>query len=383
MSIEDFREHIDGQAVQVIYHGGCPDGCLSGLVLRQSIKEDFKASSLQIIPTSHSGTMASEIVEGSTVIFSDCSPTIADEPELQKCRCIIVLDHHASVTEVQQTLQATLPQMTNLSDASGPECGATLAIRFTSSRLIPEHLTHLFHKLDVFSHPAPADVMEKFNAFKGFITKRGFCNCTVEMVEELLADETAALTFGLQRYERLVELTKQVFASRRLLAETDLLEIWAVDWATSEALDLVFYQELIDAMPHTAIPATSSLAKETAETTRCKALVFATMNRTPAPNRPEVYSVGVRRGAGDELNVGTVAKRLGECRDLKFKGGGGHPYAAGAQCSDFDLPLETLCAELTRICADMLETSPELLPEIANEDTDAQSPSPKRRQLES
>ena len=52
--------------------------------------------------------------------------------------------------------------------------------------------------------------------------------------------------------------------------------------------------------------------------------------------------------------MGAIAKQLGECSELAFKTGGGHAYAAGAQCNDFDLSAERICKQIADICTDML-----------------------------
>jgi len=215
MSLTDFRAHLDAQTVHLIYHGGCPDGCLSALIMRQAIAERFKPFSLELIPAAHAGRNADKVTEGSTAIFVDVSPTVEDEQQLQKCRCVLLLDHHPSAVVAQEHLQATLPQLANFSDISGPECGATLAIRFCASSFVPPWVVHLFHKLDVFDHQLPDDLAKHLDAFKGFITQRGFGKCTVELVEELLADTDAALERGRQLYAPVAEHTEKVFARRR------------------------------------------------------------------------------------------------------------------------------------------------------------------------
>ena len=174
MSLTDFAADLDAQTVHLIYHGGCPDGCLAAVIMRQAIVERFKPLEVELIPATHAGRNADEVTEGSTAIFVDISPTLADEKQLQKCRCVLILDHHASATDAQKHLQAALPQLSNFSDISGTECGATLANSFCASSFVPTWLVHLFHKLDVFEHQLPDDVAKHLDAFKGFITQRGF-----------------------------------------------------------------------------------------------------------------------------------------------------------------------------------------------------------------
>ena len=337
MSLADFGAHLNDKAVHVVYHGGCPDGCLAALVLKQAIVERFKPSSLELTPTSHGSRNADKVTDGSTAIFADVSPTLDDEEMLRKCRCVIILDHHPSVASDNERLQIALPQVSNFSDIGGKECGASVVNGFCASRFVDDWIVHLFHKLDVFEHTLPDDVAERFNPFKGFITQRGFGRCTVELVEEFLADTDAALARGRELYASVAENTKKVFARRSLQADTSNVSVWAVEHTNSvvepDAIDLELYQSLIDEMD-------------------CpKPVIVATLNRTRLSSG--LWTVGLRR-AGDALDVGSVAKRLGGCSALAFKTGGGHPYAAGAQCSDFELSAERICKEIASICEDML-----------------------------
>ncbi len=121
-----------------------------------------------------------------------------------------------------------------------------------------------------------------------------------------------------------------------LLAESPLVLVWAVDFSAEDvkSIDLELYQSLID-----------QLSGES------KAIVFASLNRTATPKG--TWTVGLRR-CGDVLNLTTVSSRLGDCSDLGFLSGGGHPYAAGAACSDFALPAERVCQQIAQICTDIL-----------------------------
>ena len=325
----------------MVYHGGCPDGCLAALVLRHAIVERFMPSSLELIPTSHASCNAGTVTKGSTAIFVDVSPTLKDEATLRECRCVIILDHHASVADTHTQLQAALPHLSNFSDHGGKECGASLVIRFCGSSFVADWITYLFHKLDVFEHLLPDDVEKQFNAFKGFITQRGFGKCTVELVEELLDDTDAALKLGGELYEAVAQSTQNVFARRSLQADRSKVSVWSVELADVDALepakpdiiDLELYQSLIDTMDSS------------------RPVVVVTFDRTRLPSG--LWAVGLRR-AGNALNVGDVAKTLGGCSALAFKAGGGHPYAAGAQCGDFHMSAERICTEIAYICEGIL-----------------------------
>ena len=220
MSLRDFKNHLDAKTVYLIYHGGCPDGCFAVLILRAFIIKYCKPRSLELIPTAHAKRNADKVTDDGSTAFVDVSPTVEDEQQLRKCGCVLILDHHSSATEAQTHLVATLPYLKNYSDMSGDECGASLAYKFCDSafisELVPLWVVHLFHKLDVFTHELPDDLWNRFNAFKGFILKQGFGRCTVDLVEEFLADPDAALEQGQKLYTSQAEHTKKVFAQRRL-----------------------------------------------------------------------------------------------------------------------------------------------------------------------
>ena len=171
MALSDFAAHLNGQCVHVVYHGGCPDGCLSAVIMRTSIAHYYTPKSLEVIPTSHADRNAESITEGSTAIFVDVSPTLEDEPRLQTCRCVIILDHHGSATADQKALQVALSHISNYSDISGDECGASLAQRFCCSSSVPAVVLHVFHRLNVFQHELPEECAHLFDAFQGFINQ--------------------------------------------------------------------------------------------------------------------------------------------------------------------------------------------------------------------
>ena len=338
--IEDYAEHINGQTLQIFYHGGCPDGCLAAIIMEQALTNDFMPVNIELLATYHSDCNASAITEGSTAIFVDVSPTAKDKSQLQRCRCVIILDHHTSAWATAEELAESLPMVNNLSDVTGNECGATLAAKFCKSQLVPTDIMHLFHKLDVFSHPIPENVAEKFDAFKGFITQLGLGKCTIELVKEFLADVGAALVIGMEFHAKARQHTIRVFEGRRLVIELDVVSVWAVRLENPDSLDLPLYQSLIDQL------------------TTSKVVVFVTCFSEKQANG--LWSLGLRR-AGDGVDVGFVARELGTCSELMFKTGGGHPYAAGAQHENADLSTETVCQEIAQICERIL-TEKSVLP---------------------
>ena len=126
------------------------------------------------------------------------------------------------------------------------------------------------------------------------------------------------------------------------------MSVWVVDLGGEDAqsagaMDLELYQSLIDQLAES------------------KATLFLTLNRTPLPTG--LWNVGLRR-AGEAVDVGVLGQRLGSRlyrrADLGFETGGGHPYAAGAQCGNYDLSADAVCQEVVRICEGMLTEGEDL-----------------------
>ena len=135
------------------------------------------------------------------------------------------------------------------------------------------------------------------------------------------------------------EQTRNGFEKRSLLADTELVSVFAVELGeVVPSMDLELYQSLID------------------QISSSKVVVFATLNRTRLSSG--LWTVGLRR-SGEQLDMGTVGKRLGACDYLGFKTGGGHPYAAGAQCGECELSAERVSTELAQICEGLLAECPD------------------------
>jgi hypothetical protein len=329
-----------GQTVHIVYHGGCPDGCLAAYIMAKHVNHAAPAS-LELHPTSHGVRNADKVTGASIAVFVDTSPTLADEPQLRKCKQVIIVDHHETALRAQKHLQNSLPSLLNLSNCRGSECGASLVSKFCggASPLVEPWIIHLFHRLDVFQHQLPEELVKHFNDFKGFITQRGLGRCTVDLVEEMLADVDKALAEGKELYPKLFARTHTVFETRKLAVDSALVSVWVVELTSEQAvfMDLEIYQELINQLACS------------------KALVFATLNRTPQENG--LWTVGLRR-AGECVDVGTLGHRLGACVKLNFQTGGGHAYAAGASCKDLDLSAELISKEIAIICEGILVLHP-------------------------
>ena len=154
------------------------------------------------------------------------------------------------------------------------------------------------------------------------------------MVEQFVAHPVEALVEGSKLYKPMAAYTRALFEQRELLSDTSpMVSVYAVDMGNTpaKAMDFKLYQALID-----------GLATD-------KAVVFATLNREKLSGG--VWNVGLRR-AGTHLDMGVVAFWLGECNFLGFKSGGGHKYAAGAQCEMSDAPAKMICELITMICTE-------------------------------
>lgn len=328
--LTDFKADLDGQTVYLVFHGGCPDGCLAAYIMRHEIQANYKPARLILFPTSHDTRNADMLEDGCTAIFVDVGPMLWDVEKLRACRYVIVMDHHASKQNIMLELEERVPNLYELSDYGGMECGATLVAKFCESHVVPEWIIHLFHHADVHEHELPDELLEHRDSFQGFITQNGIGRCTIELVQEFLAHPSEALQRGARLYTATAAYTRALFQQRELLTDTSVVSIYAVEMGQAPAaMDLELYQSLID-----------ELATD-------KAVVFATLNRVRLSSG--CWTIGLRR-AGEHLDMGVVAFWLGECNFLGFKVGGGHPYAAGAQCENFDAPAQAICDLLAIIC---------------------------------
>ena len=103
--LSTFKADLDGQTVYLVFHGGCPDGCLAAYIMRHEIHANYKPARLILCPTSHDTKNADMLEDGCTAIFVDVGPRLADIEKLMACRFVIVLDHHASQQSILTTTQ--------------------------------------------------------------------------------------------------------------------------------------------------------------------------------------------------------------------------------------------------------------------------------------
>ena len=322
--------NLDGQNVYVIYHGGCPDGCLAAHIMHHALQAHYKPSHLFLCPTSHGARNADMLEDGCTAIFVDVGPTPEDAAKLRACGYVIILDHHKSQEGTIHELLDLVPQLYDYSEYDGLECGASLVAKFCGSHVVPPWISQLFHNNDVHDHELPEGLLQYRDAFQGYITQNGVGKCSIQLVEQFLRHPSAALEEGAKLYIATATYTRALFEQRELLKDTPKVSIFAVDMGQPPAaVDDQLYQGLIN-----------SLATD-------KAVLFVTMNRMKLASR--CWNIGLRR-AGEQLDVGVVAAWLGGCNFLGMVIGGGHPYAAGVQCDNFDVPAQAIIDQLSVIC---------------------------------
>ena len=330
MTLSKFRAQLDGQVVHVVYHGGCPDGCMAAHIMRKELHNKYTPSSVSLWPTSHAALNADKLTPGSTAIFVDVAPTVKDIIQLNACRLVIVLDHHKSEVDTLETLKANVAVLEDYSDFDGPECGCSLAHKFCGSRIIDEWILELFHNYDVHTHTLPEDLSKYRDGFQGFITQNGKGRCTIGLVEEFLSKPMEALAQGAVRYAPVAQYTREVFDQKKLIKETEELSIWVVDLGKTPAgaMDDMLYQSFIDDL------ATG------------KATIFATLTRTVLPKGG--WNIGLRR-AGQHVDLGDLSRLIPkENEHVDFMTGGGHHYAAGVQCNNFDMSAEVIADVIAR-----------------------------------
>ena len=198
--LSTFKADLDGQTVYLVFHGGCPDGCLAAYIMRHEIHANYKPARLILCPTSHDTKNTDMLEDGCTAIFVDVGPMLSDIEKLMACRYVIVLDHHASQQNIMLELEERVPHLYELSDYGGMECGATLVAKFCESHVVPEWLIHLLHHADVHEHELPEELLQLNDSFKGFITQKGLGRCTIELVEEFLGQPSGAMQRGARLY---------------------------------------------------------------------------------------------------------------------------------------------------------------------------------------
>ena len=333
-ALKDYVDQVEGRDVKIIYHGGCPDGVLSALMVDAAmIWQAARPKSVKLFPTDHSLRMADVLTPGCVAFFVDTSPRIIDAACLLECFVVIVMDHHKSSAEAMDYLRRVVPQLDDYSDYGGSECGVSLAKQFTMDTSVPDDLLHLFWNMDVFKHELPAECKAKRDAFFGFITQQGLHKCDVKLVRRLLMDPKGALDEGLAIFPRVAESTRLYFKMRKLMYSDDKLSVYVADVGDLDAaVDLQMYQRLIDSLQAT------------------KAVIFVTLVRVLSDSG--TWSMSIRRTGEDLLPVDVVCQRL---RHQPWcKGGGGHPYAAGAQCEVRDLPANVICDAIVVICGNIL-----------------------------
>lgn len=195
-----------------------------------------------------------------------------------------------------------------------------------------------FHwKLDVFKHDLPKDLEPQFNAFKGWINQKGARNCDLSLVEQFAKDKEGCLKRGDELYEPTRVNTRKTAAAQKLIHSEPGLKVYAVDVdeakakgkVTGEAIDPMVYQDEIDKLKEPGV-----------------AVAFITIERNVNP-KTGAWNLGLRR-AGELVDMGKVATALKtDATTEGFVSGGGHGFAAGAQCTNVNIKMD----DLTRVVA--------------------------------
>merc|ERR1712130_605099 len=255
------------------------------------------------------------VKEGMIVFSVDSTPTMEDVEALKKAHAVILLDHHVSEEEDQRQITDACPNVVNLSDNHNHECAATLVLRLVKplNLSFDTDLVHMFHKMDVFEHTLPPHLQEDFPKFKAFLTQRGERNVQLDLVKQMFENPASCLLRGQELAAQLQQCTDELASALSVVAEKEgqwrvLLAQQSVD---CRPVDFGRYQKFIDEHK-TGVPT-----------------LVITYDTKALPNG--LYNLGLRR-AGAELDVAVIAAKL---KDMpEFVGGGGHPFAGGAQAKE-------------------------------------------------
>jgi len=331
VSLRDVVLHAGPDASYVVVsHGGCPDGAAAAIIMKRALQAVLGLSSpeVQVVEQRHAArnTESVDADAKSILFFVDISPTLADVPVLQTVRRVVVLDHHASVVAEMEKLKGQVRQLLDLSVVGKQECGASLVQEFVGKDyVLDKAVLELVWKLDVFEHTLPADYEHLLHAFKGWVSKDGFHNTSVELMTQLVDSKDACLHHGAKLFEPILTHTQEVFNRRQMVhdcANFCIMLVMLVDDA-SLGLDPPTYQSMID---ETEVAG--------------KATVFATVSRIR-----DMWNVGLRR-AGTLVDLGRLAIFLRDEDSLGIISGGGHPFAAACQSCATELDEATLVRAL-------------------------------------
>jgi len=254
---------------------------------------------------------------------------MSDVEVLKKARAVILIDHHVSEEDTQEHITGACPNAINLSDNHNKECAATLVQRLVKPLNLnfDVDLIHMFHKMDVFEHTLPPHLEEHFPNFKAFLTQRGERNVQLDLVKEMFENREVCLSRGQELAARVQQRTDELASALTVVAEKEgeWRVLLAEQLADCRPVDFGRYQERIDAHK-TGIPT-----------------LVITYDTKALPNG--LYNLGLRR-AGSELDVSVIAAKLKGMPE--FVGGGGHPFAGGAQMKD-QLALEKVVEISTNV----------------------------------
>ena len=325
----DIGKDVDpSKPIFIGYHGGCPDGCASALMALMVLKILYPGAHIEMHAIFHGKKKNfPKIPKGCFVFSLDISPTEEDIKDLAVATKLIIADHHKGVAETQKVIEVNLGSMVvNLSDFTGNECGASLVAKMVKPyKDFDDETITMLHKLDVYKHPLPVELTEKYNYFKAFLIQHGERNCSIDLVEQMFSDKHACLEVGKKMHGEVVRETDALAANAQCIMHTKGFRVFLVDkHEHCGPIDMPRYQDMIDKL----IIETPTLF----------------LTRELALNQAGVYNTGVRR-AGESVDIEKICALLNKKTPFfNFVSAGGHPYAGGVQSSKIPTREELIAA---------------------------------------
>lgn len=332
-----FAELDLDQPIIIVAHGGCPDGAVSALTLQRAVLTKNSKANTIIIESYHGAEtlIDVDVPDGATLVFLDISPTLMDVPKLQNMKIVVVMDHHKSVADRMITISEQVAGLVNLSILDDVECGVSLVQRYVGEvYCLPDPVLQMAWKLDVFGHVLPVECEPFWDGFRGWVKMDGERKTSVNLMEKLVDDFDLSIAAGKKYFDEVIDDTHRIFSENQIMmyevADFRLVFVNVPSDDQSKPMDFPTYQVLIDEQlsePH-------------------RTTIVATINRVILGKK--CWNLGLRR-AGVSVDVGKLATALRMEQPELFPGGGGHPFAAGAQCLDPHVSLEELANAIVSV----------------------------------
>jgi len=226
------------------------------------------------------------------------------------------------------TISEQVAGFVDLSILDDVECGVSLVKKYVGEvYCLPDPVLQMAWKLDVFGHVLPAEYEPFWDGFRGWVKMDGERKTSVNLMEKLMDDFDLSIAAGKKYFDEVIEDTSRIFSENQLtmhdVADFRVVFVNVPNDDQTKPMDFPTYQALIDEQlsePH-------------------RTTIVATINRQVLGKKS--WNLGLRR-AGVNVDVGKLATALRREQPELFAGGGGHPFAAGAQCLDPHALLEEL-----------------------------------------